>query len=218
MRPYGVDVYAANGKTIKTFGLAEHVKFQLGGYELETNFVVVDDAMGVEDFLLGRIFLKTYQVLVDLTAMRVTVPAPSHPVWRHAHTQVSSQSLSASVALAQDTVLQPFELIILRAKLLIDNLEPYLFQNVLNNFQALTRILKQAIFLEDTVATVGEAGFLCVSSGSLTSNVQRIKECTLLGSAASVVQVHQAIPQVAPEQQIENKSAANFVFINFMKK
>ena len=47
---YGVDFYAANAKTIKTFGLAEHVRFQLGGYELETNFVVVDDAMGVEDF------------------------------------------------------------------------------------------------------------------------------------------------------------------------
>ena len=57
LRPYGIDLYAENGKTIKTFGLAEKIKFQLGGYELETNFVVVDDAMGVEDFLLGRNFL-----------------------------------------------------------------------------------------------------------------------------------------------------------------
>ena len=51
LKPYQVDLYAAKGKTIKTFGLAEQVRFQLGGYELETNFVVVDDAMGVEDFL-----------------------------------------------------------------------------------------------------------------------------------------------------------------------
>ena len=54
LRPYGIDLYAANGKTIKTFGLAEKIKLQLGGYELETNFVVVDDAMGVEDLLPGQ--------------------------------------------------------------------------------------------------------------------------------------------------------------------
>ena len=50
LKPYQIDLYAANGKTIKTFGLAEQICFQLGGYKLETNFVVVDDAMGVEDF------------------------------------------------------------------------------------------------------------------------------------------------------------------------
>ena len=85
LRPYGVDLYAANGKTIKTFGLAEKVKFQLGGYELETNFVVVDDAMVVEDFPLGRNFLRAHQVLVDLTAMKVIVRAPSEPMWYHSH-------------------------------------------------------------------------------------------------------------------------------------
>ena len=53
LKPYRIDIYAANGKTNKTFGLDEQIRFQLGGYELETNFVVVDDAMGVEDFLLG---------------------------------------------------------------------------------------------------------------------------------------------------------------------
>ena len=59
LKPYCVDLYAAIGKTIKTFGMAERVHFQLGGYELETNFVV-DDAVGVEDSLLGRNFLRAY--------------------------------------------------------------------------------------------------------------------------------------------------------------
>ena len=76
LRPYGIDLYAANGKTIKTFGLAEKIKFQLGGYEWETNFVVVDDATGLEDFLLGRNYLRAYQVLVDLIAMKVIIRAP----------------------------------------------------------------------------------------------------------------------------------------------
>ena len=73
LKPYQVDLYAANGKTIKTYGLAERIHFQLAGYELETNFVVVDDAMGVEDFCLGRNFLRSYQVLVDLTSMEIVV-------------------------------------------------------------------------------------------------------------------------------------------------
>ena len=106
LKPYQIDLYAANGKTIKTFGLAEQVRFQLGGYELETNFVVVDDAMGVEDFLLGRNFLRSYQVLVDLTSMKIVVRAPVKPVWHHAHTQVGDASLTTPVALDSDLVLQ----------------------------------------------------------------------------------------------------------------
>ena len=38
LKPYRVDLYAVNGKTIRTFGLAERVRFQLGGYELEVIF------------------------------------------------------------------------------------------------------------------------------------------------------------------------------------
>ena len=31
LTPYQIDLYAANGKTIKTFRLAEQIRFQLGG-------------------------------------------------------------------------------------------------------------------------------------------------------------------------------------------
>ena len=151
---------------------------------------MVDDAVGVEDFLLGRNFLRAYQVLVDITAMKVIVRAPSEPVCNPAHTQVSNKSLNSSVAIAQDVVLQPFERAILRAKLLVDNLEPFMFRTVLINFQTPNRMLKNAVFLEDTVATVGETDFLYVSLGNLTSNVRRIKKGTLLGTAVPVTMVH----------------------------
>ena len=79
--------------------------------------------------------------------------------------------LKALVAIAQDIVLKPFERTIIRAKferakLLADNLEPFIF-----SFQAPNRILKHAIFVEDNVTTVGETGFLYVSLGKLTSNM-----------------------------------------------
>ena len=126
-------MYAANGKTIKTLGMSERVRFQLGSYEMETNFVVVDDAMGVEDFLLGRNFLRAYQVLVDLTSMKIVVRAPVQPVWHHAHTQVGDFTLAVPVASGRDLVLQPFERTVVKTKVVFANLEPLVFQNVVLN-------------------------------------------------------------------------------------
>ena len=109
LRPCRIDLYAANGKTIKTLGMVERVRFQLGDYELQTNCVMVDDAMGVEDFLLGRILLRTFQVSVDLTAMRIVVQAPVKPVWLYAHTHVGDSDTAILVILAQEVVLQRFQ-------------------------------------------------------------------------------------------------------------
>ena len=134
LQPYRIDLYAANGKTMKTFGIAERVRFQLGGYELETNFVVVDDTHGLEDFLLGRNFLRAYNVLVDLTSMKIVVRAPAKPVWHHAHAQTSDETLSSTVILDQDVVLQPFERAVLRAKVVTSDLEAFAFRNVVINF------------------------------------------------------------------------------------
>ena len=185
LKPSQVDLYAANGKTIKTYGLAERIHFQLGGYELETNFVVVDDAMGVEDFLLGRNFLRSYQVLVDLTSMKIVVRAPVKTVWHHAHTQV---------VLDCDLVLQPFERAVARAKLVTEALEPMIFQSVALNASLSDTSLHNVVFLEDSVATVSETGTLYVSLINLTSNPQRVRCGVQLGTVVPVSLVYQAVP------------------------
>ena len=74
--PYDIQLFAANGKTINTIGIAENVNFQLGGHTLSTTFIVIADYLGAEHFLLGRNFFRTYNVLVDVTAMRVTIRDP----------------------------------------------------------------------------------------------------------------------------------------------
>ena len=218
LKPYQIDLYAANGKTIKTFGLAEQVRFQLGWYELETNFVVVDDAMGVEDFLLGRNFLRSYQVLVDLTSMKIVVRAPVKPVWHHAHTQVDDASLTTPVALDSDLVLQPFERTVAKAKLVTDALEPLIFQTVALNASLSDPLLQNTIFLEDSVATVSETGSLYVSLINLTSNQQRVRCGAHLGTVVPVSLVYQAVPQnldatakTDHETEADN-SRANFVY------
>ena len=193
LKPYQID--AANGKTIKTFGLAERVGFQLGGYELETNFVVVDDAMGAEDFLLGRNFLRSYQVLVDITSMKIVVRAPVKPVWHHAHTQVGDASLTTPVTLDSDVVLQPFERTVAKAKLVTDALESLIFQTVALNASLSDPLLQNTIFLEDSVATVSETGTLYVSLVNLTSNPQRARCGAHLGCSACVSSISGCAPK-----------------------
>ena len=116
--------------------------------------------MGVEDFLLGRNFLRSYQVLVDLTSMKIVVRAPVKPVWHHAHTQVGDASLTTPIALDSDLVLQPFERTVAKAKLITNALEPLIFQTVALNASLSDPSLQNTIFLEDSVATVSETGTL----------------------------------------------------------
>ena len=196
--------------------MVERVRFQLGGYELQTNFVVVDDAMGAEDFLLGRNFLRTYQVLVDLTAMRIVVRAPAKPVWHHAHTQVCDPETPVPITLAQEVVLQPFERMIARATVVSKNIEPFVFQTVALNAALSDVSLHNIVFLKDSVATAVGTGSLYVSLVNLTSNPQRVRCGTQLCTVVPVFLVYQAIPQeldYAPESSKKteaDESRANF--------
>ena len=144
LKPYQIVLYAVDGKTIKTFGMADRVGFQPGGDELVTNFVVVDDAMGVEDFLLGRNFLTGYQVLVDLTSMRIVVRAPVQPVWHHAHAQVGDPNLA--VVFDQDLVLQPFDPTVVKANVVTTDLEPLNFHLVVLNASNADASLQNVVF------------------------------------------------------------------------
>ena len=51
--------------------------------------------------------------------------------------------------------------------------------------------------MEDTIATVEETGLFYVSVGNLTSNAQKTKCATMLGTAAPVRLVYKAVPQCA---------------------
>ena len=151
--------------------------------------------MGVEDFLLGRNFLRSYQVLVDLTSMKIVVRAPVKPVWHHAHTQVGDASLNTPIALDSDLVLQPFERTVSKAKLVTDALESLIFQTVALNASLSDPSLQNTIFLEDSVATVSETGTLYVSLINLTSNQQSVRCGAHLCTVVPVSLVYQDVPQ-----------------------
>ena len=113
--PYDIQLYAANGKTINTIGIAENVSFQLGGHTLRTNFIVIVDHLGAEDFLLDRNFLRTYNVLVDLTAMRVTIRDPKAPRHFKPVHEVSDHEPSLVIS-TEKVVLGPYERKLVRAR------------------------------------------------------------------------------------------------------
>ena len=127
--PYDIQLYAANGKTTNTIGIAENVNFQLGGHTLKTNFIVIADHLGAEDFLLGRNFLRTYNVLVDLTAVRVTIRDPKAPRQFKPVHEVSDHEPSV-VCSTEKIVLGPFERTLVRAQVITQNPNEYLYRNV----------------------------------------------------------------------------------------
>ena len=127
--------------------------------------------------------------------MKIVARAPVKPVWHHAHTQVGDASIATPVALDSDLVLQPFERAIVRIKLITKELEPLIFQNVVLNAAIADASLHNVVFLEDSVATVSEAGHIFISVMNLTRNPQRIRKGTRLGNIVLVSLVYHAIPQ-----------------------
>ena len=63
------------------------------------------------------------------------------------------------------------------------------------------------------MVAVSQTGFLYVSLGNLTSNVQSVKKGALMGTTVPVVLVYRVIAQVAHDQQTKNQSTANFLNI-----
>ena len=173
----GDDLYAANGKIIEIFWLAEGVQFELRGFELDPNFVVVDDD----------------DLRVDLTAQKVIERAPTRSLWSHAHAHVNSETLNLSVA--QNVVSQLFsfnELLVTTLTFCLRNVTP-------------ERIRKNLVNSAEGVATIEKTGFLYVSQGNLTSNLQLLKNGFFPATSAPVVLVHQAITPFAHEQKTEQQ-------------
>ena len=70
-----MQLIAANGLGIRTFGIVENVELVLAGYNLWANFILMD-AVDNQDFILGRTFLKKHDFLVDLRKFKLTIRDP----------------------------------------------------------------------------------------------------------------------------------------------
>ena len=181
LSPYDIELFAANGKSITTVGLAEDVNFQLSGYTLKTNIVVIPDHIGSEDFLLGRNFLRTYYVLVDLTAMKVTIHDPKTPrTFKAVHEE--SDNEPSFVVSAEEVVLGPFERKVVGAKIITQQPDEFHFLNVIVHSCSMK---SSSVFVsEDTLISVGEGSIVFIALRNQTDKERvRIKEQTVIGKA-----------------------------------
>ena len=207
LSPYDLELFAANGKTITTVEIAEDVSFQLGGHTLKNNFVVIADHIGSEDFLLGRNFLRTYNVLVDLAAMKVTIRDPETPRIFNAVHEVSDQEQSFVVS-AEEVTLGPFERKVVRAKIITQQPNEFHFSNVMVHPCS---IRSNSLFdSEDTLTSVGEDGvvFLALRNQTAKEGV-RIKEQTVVGKAVLTNFVFNSVP--IQDSREASKLSAEFV-------
>ena len=69
------NLVAVNGKPITTYGLVKSIAFNIAGFELEISLIFVQD-LTREDFILGRTFIRTHDVLLDLNQRTMTIRRP----------------------------------------------------------------------------------------------------------------------------------------------
>ena len=188
--PYDIKLFAANVKTINTIGIAENVNFQLGGHLLSTNFIVIADHLGAEDFLLGRNFLRTYNVLVDLTALRVTIRDPKTTRHFNPVHEVSYHEPSLDIS-TEKVLLGPFERKLISAHVITQNPNEYLFRNVMIHPSGVHN--KYSFVSEDTLTSVGPDGTVFLAVRNRTANLT-IQSKTVLGKAAPTTFVFRPIP------------------------
>ena len=184
LSPYDIELFAANGKSIPTVGIAEDVNFQLGGHSMNTNFVVIADHIRSEDFLLGRNFLRTYNVLVDLTAMKVTIRDPKTPRTFKAVHEVSDNEQSFVVS-TEEVVLEPFERNVIRAKIITQQSDEFHFCNVMVHSCCIRRYTNFR----------GGRGIVVIALRNQTDKERvRIKEQTVIGKALLTTFVLNPVP------------------------
>ena len=209
LSPFDIELFAANDKSITTVGIAEDVNFQFGGYTLKTNFVVIADHIGSEDFLLGRNFLRTYNVLVDLTAMNVIIRDPKTPrIFKAVH-EVSEHEPSFVVS-AEKVILGPFERKIVRAKIITQQPDEFLFRNVMVHSCSMRS--KSVFVSEDTLTSVGAEGIIFVALQNQTDKERvRVKEQTVIGKAALITFVLNSLP-------MQNRGDASKLSVDFVNQ
>ena len=75
IRNLPIQLVAANGLSVRTYGIVEDVELILAGYRLKANFILID-TVDDQDFILGRTFMKKYDILVDLRKWKLTIRDP----------------------------------------------------------------------------------------------------------------------------------------------
>ena len=72
LSPWTTAIKMANDSPINVFGTTGSLNVRMAGLELCVEFVIVED-LGEDDFLLGRTFIREFDVLIDPRENKITI-------------------------------------------------------------------------------------------------------------------------------------------------
>ena len=223
VKPYDTSLFTANGTQLHTFGIVENVEFNLAGYSLHSNFVIASDNSGIDGFLLGRNFLRAYNVLVDMCDMKIKIRDPGHAVAHSAYQQVSEEAGDFPVVIELEADFEPFERIFVKARLLSSDPNDFAYHNVMVT-SGLNNDANGEFILDDCLAAVREGGTLVLSLSNKLNRKLKLRGGTVVGRAYPTKLVYQPfeLKGATPEQivcavtktlsfsSIDSSSCSNF--------
>ena len=208
--PCPKESYAPGDSNTLTSYSAVTICAAMDGVDVKFEACVVVDVFPL-GICLGPQELKCYKInhQEPFGEARIDVLASLVVSFVVAHTQVSLRIHLAPCAYT-------FERAVVKTKLITNELEPLKFQNVVLNAAIADASLHNVVFLEDSVATVSEAGHVFIRVMNLTSNPQQIRKGSQLSNLVPVSLVSQDILQWTPTQQFQQTEADNdqFAFVN----
>jgi hypothetical protein len=74
--PYHGELRAADDKPIRSSGMVRRLPVRIGGHTLRTDMIIVEE-LGQDDMILGRQFLLTFDVLMDVPNAKFTIRNPT---------------------------------------------------------------------------------------------------------------------------------------------
>ena len=178
---YDIRLTAANGQEVRTFGLVENVTFKLAGYLLQTSFILIEDVLG-DDFILGRSFLRRFDVLIDIRGRRLTIRDPHQEGARQELLQVKDNTPIAKAKVLQEVGIPANTSTVLELKLDVE-------QDMVDRVVLLTPVSdsESFLFIGESLSRVREGNRVqCTVINRHPTAMRMLKEWQVLALAYQV--------------------------------
>ena len=116
LKPWVVPIRMANDQPIRVLSVTDELQMNPNGPQLPVSFIVVEH-LGEDDFLLGRTFIRDFDVLNDLRQNSTLVRDPSRTRRLQRKEVIGSYSERMKLIVEAGTIVRPKEVTLCRLKL-----------------------------------------------------------------------------------------------------
>ena len=197
IRNLPIQLVAANGLAIRTYGIVEDVELILAGFNLKANFILID-AVDDQDFILGRTFMRKYDILIDLRKLKLTIRDPYMENLEEPILQVGREP-PVDVLLVDHEWLKTGETSLVKLQVQSEKC----LNNRLMLLTQKNELLSGRLSLEDSVVRIGDDNFCCCSVTNRDSKKKLCLRKNLVIASATLVLEEHLIPDTLINQVVE---------------